>query len=175
MPIIPRGPGRRTKRPRRPTLLFACPRISPEWELAALSNLMKPKEHTKGAIRHRPAEQPLPNSARAVTTDTLALVRDRLDFHLDVDFPDAGDYWLIAQVPADHLEEAKALAVLLSQRLPGLWFVFDRLFVKAGTFHRRERGYKLNLVEATNVHLTRAIWSALRTELNHGVTEGRAE
>jgi len=163
MPIIPRGPGRRVKRPRRATVLFGCPRISPEWELAALSNLMKPKEHTKGAIRHRPAEQPLPADARAVTADALALVRDRLGFDLQVQGPDAGDYWMIAQVPADHVEDAKALAVVLSQRLPDLWFVFDRLFVKSGTFHRRERGYKLNLVEATNVHLTRAVRAAIRS------------
>ena len=55
-----------------------------------------------------------------------------------------------------------ALALVLSQRLPDLWFVLDRLFVKAGRFYRRERGVKLNLVPATNVHLTRAVRGALR-------------
>jgi hypothetical protein len=162
LPIIPRGP--RRKRPHRASLLFACPRISPEWELNALSILMKPKEHTKGAIRHRPAEQPWPAHARAELDRSLQLVREKLELVLPVQIPDAGDYWMIAEVPAKNVEEAKALAVVLSQRLPDLWFVFDRLFVKNGTFHRRERGYKLNLVEATNVHLTRAIRAALAAQ-----------
>ena len=160
LPNIPRGP-RRATRVRRATLLFACPRISPEWELAALTNLMKPKEHTKGAIRHRPAEQPWPAGAAAAADAAAALVRERLLFDPPLQFPDAGDYWLVAQVPAANVEEAKALAVVLSKALPDLWFVLDRLFVKAGTFYRRERGYKLNLVEATNVHLTRAVRAAI--------------
>jgi hypothetical protein len=159
LPIIPRGP--RRKRPRRSTFLFACPRISPEWELAALSILMKPKEHTKGAIRHRPAEQPWPAGARRELDDALALVRDRLDLELAVQLPESGDYWMVAEVPAERVEEAKALAVVLSDRLPDLWFVFDGLFVRRGTFFRRERGYKLNLVEASNVHLKREVRAAL--------------
>jgi hypothetical protein len=68
---------------------------------------------------------------------------------------------MVANVPSANVEEAKALALTLSRRLPDLWFVFDRVFVKGGTFYRRERGYKLNLVEATNVHLKREIRAAL--------------
>ena len=92
---------------------------------------------------------------------SLAVARERLEFDLPVDLPPAGDYWMVAQVPAVNVEEAKGLAVLLSTRLPDTWFVFDRLFVKGGRFFRRERGYKLNLVEATNVHLTRAVRAAI--------------
>jgi hypothetical protein len=161
LPIIPRGP--RRKRPRRPTLLFACPRVAPDWELAALGILMKPKEHTKGAIRHRAAGQPFPAAARRDVEAALALARERLAFDLPVQFPPAGDYWLVAEVPASNVDEAKGLAVAMSERLPETWFVFDRLFVKGGRFFRRERGYKLNLVEATNVHLTRAVRAAIRT------------
>ncbi len=55
-----------------------------------------------------------------------------------------------------------ALAQLISRRLPELWFVIDRLFVNDGMFYRRQFGYKLNLVPASNVHLPRAIRAALR-------------
>jgi len=40
-----------------------------------------------------------------------------------------------------------------------------RVFVRDGRFFRRERGYRLNLVEATNVHLPRAVRAALRGEI----------
>jgi hypothetical protein len=159
LPIIPRGP--RRKRPQRPTLLFACPRVSTEWELAALGALMKPKERTKGTLRHRRAEQPWPAEAEAALGAALTHIRERTGFDLPVHLPEAGDYRMIAQVPAANVEEAKGLAAVLSASLPDLWFVLDRLFVKDGTFYRRERGHKLNLVEAANVHLTRAIRSAL--------------
>ena len=55
--------------------------------------------------------------------------------------------------------------MLLSRHLPGLWLVLDRLFIRDGRFFRRERGFKMNLVEASNVHLTRAIRDAVRGEL----------
>ena len=160
LPVLPRGP----RRPRvpRPTLLLGCPRVSPDWELAALQALMKPKEQTKGAIRHRPAEQPWPPDAADRAETARRLAAERLGYAPAFQFPAAGDYRLIAEVPAGRLEEAKALAVLLSRHLPGVWFVLDRLFVRDGRFFRRERGFKMNLVEAGNVHLTRAIRSALR-------------
>ena len=41
---------------------------------------MKPKEHTKGAIRHRPAEQPWPAGARAAAEAARDFIRGRLLF-----------------------------------------------------------------------------------------------
>jgi hypothetical protein len=58
-----------------------------------------------------------------------------------------------------------AFPLVLSRRLPDLWFTLDRLFVHAGVFYRRQFGYKLNLVPATNVHLPRATRAALRGAL----------
>jgi hypothetical protein len=43
-----------------------------------------------------------------------------------------------------------------------VWITLERLFVRDGRFYRRERGYKFDLVEATNVHLSRATRAALR-------------
>jgi hypothetical protein len=60
------------------------------------------------------------------------------------------------------LDEAKALAMLLSRRLPNLWLVLGRLFVRDGKFYRREFGYKLNLVQAHDVHLRQDIRAAMR-------------
>jgi hypothetical protein len=155
---MPRGP--RRKRAVRETLLLACPRVAPDWELGALRALMKPQ--TRGAIAHRKAGQAWSGSGVSVVEQSQADARDRLGFAPDVRFAEAGDYFFTAEVPRAACEEAKGFAVLLSTRLPGVWLVLGRVFVKDGRFFRRERGIKLNLVPATNVHLTRPIRAALR-------------
>jgi hypothetical protein len=157
-PVIPRGP--RRKRVVRETLLLACPRVAPDWELGALRALMKPQ--MRGAIAHKPAGQAWPGNAAKRVERTRADVRERLGFDVDVRLAAAGDYFFTAEVPRAACEEAKGFAVLLTKRLPGVWLVLGRTFVKDGRFFRRERGIKLNLVPATNVHLTRPIRAALR-------------
>jgi hypothetical protein len=52
--------------------------------------------------------------------------------------------------------------MLISRRLPEVWVVLGKLFVRNGKFYRREFGYKLKLVPATNVHLRRDIRAAIR-------------
>ena len=157
-PVMPRGP--RRKRQPRETLLLACPRVAPEWELGALRALMKPQ--TRGAIAHKPAAQAWPAKGAAVIEQSRADVRERLGFDPDLRSAQAGDYFFTAEVARAACEEAKGFALLLSKRLPGVWFVLGKLFVKDGRFFRRARGFKLNLVAATNVHLTRPIRTALR-------------
>ena len=157
-PVMPRGP--RRKRVACETLLLACPRVAPDWELGALRALMKPQ--TRGAIAHRPAGQAWPSNGAEVADRSRADARERLGFDLDLRFAHAGDYFFTAEVPRAACEEAKGFTVLLSKRLPGVWFVLGKLFVKDGRFFRRARGFKLNLVPATNVHLTRPIRAALR-------------
>lgn len=165
LPNIPRGPRRR--RVVRPRLLFACPRVSPEWELSALSVLMKPKLHTRAAMEHQRAERAQRWDAAA--DDALAaavqIVRDRLHLSVEPHRPAAGEYHFLIEFPPDQAPEFRALALLLSRRLGDLWFTLDRLFVRGGVFYRRQYGYKLNLVPATNVHLPRPIRAALRGEL----------
>ena len=69
---------------------------------------------------------------------------------------------MVVEVAAADLLKAHALSVVVSSRLPDLWFVLGRLYVKGGAFFRRERGWKLNLVRANNVHLPRPMRDAIR-------------
>jgi hypothetical protein len=161
-PVMPRGPRRR--RPTGPRRrLFACPRVAPDWELGALQALMQPQ--ARGAILHREARQAWPDAAADAVEAAATVVRERLA-HLGYDprphLPDDGDYHLVLAVEEHDAPAALAFAVVLSARLPNLWFVFDRLYLKAGKFYRRERGRKLNLVPARDVHLPRDIRAAIR-------------
>jgi hypothetical protein len=159
-PVHPRGPRRRKRQAE--SLLFACPRVSPDWELAALRALMKPQ--TRGAIENRAATQRWPGgAAEAAIRSACREVRARLGYGPPLHFPASGDYWFAAEVSAaGAFEEAKGFALVVSARLPELWFVFGRLFLRGGRFYRRARGFKLNLVPASNVHLTRPVRAALR-------------
>jgi hypothetical protein len=122
---------------------------------------MKPKEQEKGAIRHRPAHQPWPDDAARRVEGACRVARDRLGFDPRPHLPPSGDYFLVLSVPREELHRATAFAVLLSHALPRQWLVFGRLYLKDGAFYRRERGFKLNLVPATNVHLTREMRAAV--------------
>jgi hypothetical protein len=142
--------------------MLTCPRVSPEWELGALRVLMKPHDWTRGAIEHRSSAQPWDASAAPAAVEaTRRDVRDRLDFDPPVHYPDGGDFFFVAELSEAQLEPARALGVVLSRRLPGLWLTLDRLDLRDGRFYRRERGFKLNLVEATNVHLARDLRAKL--------------
>jgi hypothetical protein len=143
-------------------MIFACPRVSPEWELGTLAALMKPKPQTRGAVEHRSGEQAWPGEGDAILADVLEVVRGRLGTGLAVHRPGAGEYHFVADFGRERLPEVLALALLLSRRLPELWFVVDRLFVRGGVFYRRQFGYKLKLVPASDVHLSRPIRAALR-------------
>jgi hypothetical protein len=152
---------RRPRYPQRP-LLLACPRVSPEWELGALRVLMKPHDWTRGAIEHRRPDQRLRRGAREHVESVREFLQQRLDADFEVHFPDAGDFFFVAEVPSDRLDAARAFALLLSARLRGVWLTLDRLFVLDGSFYRRQRGYKFNLVPAANIRLPRDIRAALR-------------
>ena len=162
LPTTPRGPRRRRRADGRRRLVLACPRVSPEWELGALRVLMKPHDWTRGAIEHRSRHQPWPAGAAAEVEAAREALRLRLGFDRPVHFPDAGDFHFVADIPEADLVAARAFAVVVSRRLPGVWLTLDRLFVRDGRFFRRERGFKLNLAEATNVHLPREVRAKLK-------------
>jgi hypothetical protein len=124
--------------------------------------LMKPKPQTRGVVEHREGDQPWTPIADAALADALAVAAERLHFQPQLHRPLAGEYHFLIEYAPDQADDARALALLLSRRLPELWFVLDRLFVHGGVFHRRQFGYKLNLVPASNVHLPRATRAALR-------------
>jgi hypothetical protein len=159
LPIIPRGP-RRAARPRPTRVLWACPRVACDWELGALRALMKPQ--TRGAILNRPALQPWSGRSRQVLQESVREVAARMQFSPEIHFPAHGDYLFACNVDHAELEDVKGLALLVSTRLPDVWFVLGRLYLKGGLFHRRRFGWKLQLVRAADVHLTRPVRAALR-------------
>ena len=167
LPTLPRGPGRRRAPGARPEkLLLACPRVSPEWELGALRALMKPHDWTRGAIAHRPAEQPWPPGAAGAVEAAACEVAARLkpDPLPRLHFPPAGDYWFVVEASQDQLDVAKALGVVLSKHLPGVWLAVGRLHFRDGRFFRRKRDntFKFRLAPSPSVHLPREVRAALR-------------
>jgi len=162
LPTTPHGPRRRRRADVNRRLVLACPRVAPDWELGALRVLMKPHDWTRGAIEHRTPVQEWPAGARARVEAARHEVAKRLDFSAALHFPDGGDFHFVAEYTQPQLDAARALALVISSRLPGVWLTLDRLFVRDGCFFRRERGYKFDLVEATNVHLSRATRAALK-------------
>jgi len=139
------------------SLLLVCPRISPEWELNSLRSLMKPK----GYMVHQPHKQSWPRNATKVIEQTIADARERLGVEPKVHHKPDGEYFFAAELDSADEDAARAFAIVLSSRLPKLWFVLDRLLIKNGRFFRRENGFKLFIVQATNVHLPRAMRAAI--------------
>ena len=158
IPAYPRGP--RRARVVRERLLLGCPRVSPEWELAALRTLMKPQ--AGGRIAHRHGLQRWTRRERVACDTVAGEVRRRIDFGPGLEFPADGDYRLIVPFLRGQLPEARGLAVALSKRLPGLWFTCDRTFVFGGQFYRRKRGHLLELVLAKDIHVPAGVRAALR-------------
>lgn len=141
-------------------MLLAVPRVSPEWELAALRALIKPQ--TKGAVVHRDGLQPWSPHDRQGAGLAVHAVGAALAFSPAVHLPEAGEYHLLIRFDRSELDAAKALALVLSRRLPDRWLVLGRLLVRNGRFFRRQRGYKLLLKPAAGVHVPRAMRSVLR-------------
>jgi hypothetical protein len=127
-----------------------------------LQVLMKPRPQTRGAVEHRGGEQEWPAEAEAALGEVLLIVRERLATEVTVHLGAEGAYHFVAEYAPQQGGEMLAVAQLLSRRLPELWFVLDRLFVNGGVFYRRQFGYKLKLVQATNVHVPRAVRAGLR-------------
>lgn len=160
LPTFARGARRARSNP--PRIVLACPRVCPEWELGTLRALMKPHEFTRGAVEHRDARQRWPDDAATAIDAARRAVAERLGYSPALHLPDGGDYWLIGEVDEADLQHARALAAVLSRRLPGLWLTLGKLYVRDARFYRRERGFLLTLREASDVHLPRDVRSALR-------------
>ena len=142
-------------------LLVGCPRISPQWELLVVSTLMKPKPHKQAALEHRKAEQPWRAGAAEHLIDVIDEAARRLDVDSPFHWPAAGEYHVVGEWSVDQQDTARGFAVALSAATPELWWVVGRLFVKAGRFYRRRRGYELELTPARDVHLPRELRQTL--------------
>ena len=158
LPILPRGPRRvRTAHARH---LLGCPRIAPDWELNTLQALLKPQ--LKHRILHKSPRQRWPLGAATQVERTRQIILERLGYDPRPHFPQRGDFWFLIEVPEEQRIAARAFGLVLSKRLRHLWMVNDRIYIRDGGFFRRERGYKLNIVPATNVHLPRETRAALQ-------------
>lgn len=150
----------RRRRPPATELLLAIPRISPERELAVIQALIKPQ--TGRSLRHQidTGEQAWPADAAERIGRVTAAAARHLHLHLTLHQPPEGEFHAIGRSSPNVRPAALAAALLLSHMFPGVWIVFDRLFIRDGNFYRRERGVKLNLRPASNVHLTRQLRAA---------------
>lgn len=152
--------------------MLSCPRVSPEWELAARLALVKPKPYTKEKIAHRDPQQPWPRNARRIVLGALG-------GSADVAFPRAGPHRMVARIIRDDPARARRLARKLSRQLPDLWFALGgdphgsddddatnrRSYLRAGVFYRRSGKDKLELVRATHVRLRRSVRSGFLGDL----------
>jgi hypothetical protein len=157
-PVWPRGPRRlRTPSPR---LLLACPRISPEWELSTVTGLIKPQ--TRTAVEHRTGLQRWPAKTQQRFQAALQRADDLLELNWEYHFPNDGEFFFVTHLPKESLDQAKALALVISAAVPDNWFVLGRLFVKERRFFRRRFGYRLEIVPATDVHVPRLFRQQLK-------------
>jgi|SRR5688572_28286949 len=129
---------------------LVCPRISPEWELAAQLALVKPKPYTKDKIAHRDPQQPWPRGGRRVVQEVVG--------DAEVTFADGGDNHVVIDFGEMSAARAKRLSRKLSRALPELWFVLDdEVFLRGGVVYQRTGRYNLELVRANRTRLRRAV------------------
>ena len=131
-----------------------------------MAALMRPTAARRGKVEHRSGGQPdWPADGNDRAAALVSTVAERLGVTLDgwgVQTPPMGEYFLLGQVPDGQTDVGRAMAVVLSAAFPEHWFVLGRLFVQAGRFYRRRRGYRLELVPATDVHLPRDVRAKVR-------------
>lgn len=157
-PVHPRGP--RKRRPPHETLLLACPKFSPQWELSALRALMKPQ--TRGAIEHTSPEQKWPFGLERDLREVCGLLGERLGFPIEPIFPDGNEFHMVITLPGTAWLESLAAARAISGVVPACWFTLGRVFIRDGKFFNRERGYKLNLRPSKHHRVPRAIAAKVR-------------
>ena len=143
---------------------MVCPRISPEWKLAAQLALVKPKPYTKDKIAHRPAQQPWPRNARR------RIGAEALDAQIAVAFPRSGEHRMIVDFGDMPPARAKRLARKLSRCLPALWFILDdAMYLRDGVVYQRTGRYNLELVRADRMRLRRAVRFGFLEEVDHAI------
>jgi hypothetical protein len=142
-------------------MLLSCPRISPQWQLAAQLALVKPKPYTRDKIAHTSARQRWPRNGRRVIHE---FARDRslqAEFHLK-----SADFLHIQLEPT----RGKRIARQLSRLLPSLWFNLDGQFLRDGVFYTCTGRYKLELVRASRVRLRRSVHYGFLGDVDHAIT-----
>lgn len=129
---------------------------------------MKPQTAHAVVNRLDDGTQPWPKDG----AERIAKVSAAADRHLGVGvafhLPDAGEYHALATLAPEPADAALSVGLLLSDHFPDTWVVAGRLFVRNGQFFRRERGIKLNLRPANDVHLSKPARASLREAIRTG-------
>jgi hypothetical protein len=156
---------------------LVCPRISPEWELAAQLALVKPKPYTKDKIAHRDPQQPWPRNARKVATACLTASAARRPGDESsglaaarAAFPRTGDYRMIVDFGDVDPARARRIARKMSRCLPALWFILDdTVYLRDGVVYQRTGRYNLELVRADRMRLRRAVRFGFLDEVDDAI------
>jgi hypothetical protein len=145
---------------------LVCPRISPQWELAAQLALVKPKPYTKDKIAHRHPRQPWPRNARRI-------IEKCVNGSVAITFPRTGEHRMIAELSDVTPAQAKRFARRLSRCLPELWFALDELYLRDGVVYARTGRYNLELVRTNRTRLRRAVRFGFLGDVDDAVTSTR--
>jgi hypothetical protein len=174
LPVLPRGQrpdADRAEAHAPQTRVLACPRISPQWELAAQLALVKPKPYTKSAMGGHDPRQRWPRTGRAIVDELLGKLPAGT---ASVRYPRDGDQLLIIEINGDVPGVAKRFARRLSRALPELWFTLTpSTYVCDGQFYRRCGKYNLELVRTTRVKLRRAIRFGFLGDVDDAIAPAR--
>lgn len=151
--------------------VLEVPRRSPQRQLHALRAFIRPHEWTRDAVRHRLAVDPSdafeqswdPQWAGGLIRAAQAAA-GRLGVRVQAELPAAGEdvHLRLCFAPEVSEHDARAVALACSARLSNTWLHLGRLYVYGGRFWRRERGYRLHLRPAADVHLPRHVRARVR-------------
>jgi hypothetical protein len=173
-------PGRRRRCPSRShqnpavassKFVIACPRVSPQWELAATLALVKPKPYTKSAMGGREPFQRFPRAGRKIVAE---LTGELAPGSWSLTYSTSGEQILKIEVN-DTSGVARGLALRLSRAFPDLWFTLapSSTYVRDGEFYRRCGKYKLELVRTTHTRLRRSIRFGFLKDVDHAIAPAR--
>jgi hypothetical protein len=170
LPVLPRGtPPERGETELR-THLITCPRISPQWRLAAQLALVKPKPYTKSAVGGRDPRQAWSRDARVIIQEIVAAAPPG---SAALSFPARGAEHAIIEIVAKP-GNVRCFVRNVSRRLPALWFTMTPAwYVHAGEFYAARGKYKLELVRTTHTRLRRAIRFGFLGDVDNAIAPAR--
>ena len=167
MPSPMQSPRPRRRRPPEPMPALEVPTFSPQRRLHVLRAFIKPHDWTREAIQHRLDTDPVGSAEQAWAPEwgvTVLEVATEAACRLGVEVKQEPGAEALVRLSFAHGTSAgavRAVAAACSLRLPQTWFLLGRLAVLDGRFWRLERGYKLNLRHAGDVHVPREARLAL--------------
>lgn len=175
--------GRRKRIPA--PLELNVPALSPQRVMHAMRVVVKPHDWTRDAIRHRldtdgdaGAEQVWTPDSAPFLDDLARRACERLGM-VPIPTAELGDapapgglselgiklppsLWRLKFAPETPLGHRRGLAEVCSRHLPATWFWLEPLAVRGGRFWRREKGFRLHLRVANDVHLPREVRAVLK-------------